>query len=706
MTVSPRRRGRILPAAAIILAGAAGAAESQEAASGLPFNAIQNGDVQPRHSSPIRAFEAVKGPGLDGPSPAGRGVAPVAPFLPRLRQHRDSRPSPIQPLFGADRAPGDLPYRNDHVRVPAGEVEDLRQSARSTKLATGYSSPGDTIDVYGQSTVRTPDMYVRGFIRGVDAGSSFQDGDGNTTPFSYERNTQQVILGWTPAPGVEVFGVGIRDDIAEDRTPSAGLDNAVTERWVGRLGGEFSNVNGPIDRIRADVRLRDGSRTNDNFTVRAFRFQPGSRRVEVDNDRRILDGRLFGDTSLGGIEHRFGIDWSYEQREGERAADSRPPSPIPLLDLHAATLFPDVEILEIGPTWEAAASASPDDHFRLGLGYRFVDAGASDSAINRQGEGPFAFLTPGLPATPSNAYLHYYGTSETGSRDHLLSARLVYQREALNDRLTLFGELARTDRAPDSKERYFAATTPPPQAANRLIGNPALDPERHYTLGGGLDLSGPDWVGFGRARRGPTTILLGAWRLRGAARVSWIDDFISRDKARGQNGILRNDQALVFRNVDARFVTGEIDAEWNLTPRLATRLNLVATFARNTSEDRALYGIAPMEANWLVEYRDSLGTVGTWSVGAKLRLAARQDRVDDDPATGSGFDEGETDGFAVVDLYAGAQVFDRAGLRLGVENLLDVDYREHAARDTLEFPTRRRIDAPGRTVFVRGIVTF
>lgn len=689
---------------ACLLSAQATPALAQESSSGLPLFAILQGDVQPRHTSPIRRLEAFQGAGLDGPRPPGMSAMPVNPFLMRFRQHRDSRPLPIMPLAGFDRAPGDMPYRNDNVRLPAGELEGLRRSARTFKAGLGFSSPGNAVDGYGQATIRQPRFYARGFVRGAVAGDSYEDGSGQEVPFEYRRNSEQLVLGWTPTPDFELFGAFIRDEIDEDRTPSSALDNVSTDRLVGRLGFEDRDGFGLFDRIRGEVRFRNADRVNNNFEVRDFVFRPGARRVQVENERRFLDGRVFADFRTGAVRHRIGGDWVYEERDGLRFIDANPASADPSLDLLGARLFPDITTLEVGPTWESAFSLSEDEHLRFGLGYRYVRADADD--VDTPGEGPFAALAPGVPSTARNTYAFYYGDTEISQVDHLLSARALVQREMVDDRVTLFGELARIDRAADSKERYWTGITPPPGAANRLVGNPGLDPERRYQAAIGFSADGPDWLSFGRARRTGETILSGAWSVSGAVQASHIQDFITRDRARLQDGVLRDDRALIFRNVDVTMLTAELDAQWNVTPNLSTRANLIYTVAENTTDDRPLYGIAPLEANLLVDYSDRLGAVGTWSVGGKLRLVADQTRVDDDPNTGAGFDEGETDSFAVLDLYAGVQLYDRVGVRLGIENVLDATYQEHVARDTLDFRQRQRINAPGRSVFLRGVITF
>ncbi len=692
----------LAPVSLALLATAGAPAHAQD--SGIPFAQSQGGLVQPSHTSPIQQFEAFRGAGLDAPRPPGRGVQPVAPFLPRLRQHRDSRPLPITPVIAFDRAPGDQPYRNDVIRLPGGELDALRRSARPIKPIGGTSSAGTVFEPHTQATLRTPEAYARAFGRFADAGDLFEDGNGNDVPFEYQRNTEQVILGWTPDPGFELFGVVLRDEIDDDATPSAGLDNVETDRLVGRVGFEARRGFGVFDRVRAEVRVRDASRTNNNFDVRDFGDAPGPLRIEVDLERRFIDGRVFGDLMTGPVQHRVGVDWVTEGRDALRFADSTPSADDPTLDILSARLFPDVAMAELGPTWEAAFSPSENDHLRMALGYRFVTADADD--VDVLGEGPFATLGPGVVATPRNAYEFYYGETEIAQIDHLINGKLLYQREFAQDRLTLFGEFARIDRAADSKERYWSSLAPPPAAFNRLVGDPELDPERHMQAAGGFVFDGPDWIGFGRARRTGEAVSLGAWRLAAALRFSHVDDFITRDRARLQDGIFQDDLALVFRNVDVNMLTAEGDAQWNLTPNIAARANVVVTYAQNLTDDRPLYGIAPMEGNLLLEYHDRLKRIGNWSVGGKLRMVADQRRVDADEALGAGFDEGETDGFVALDLYAGVQLFDRGALRLGLENLFDQTYQEHVARGTVDFLQRQRITAPGRSVFLRGIASF
>jgi hypothetical protein len=91
------------------------------------------------------------------------------------------------------------------------------------------------------------------------------------------------------------------------------------------------------------------------------------------------------------------------------------------------------------------------------------------------------------------------------------------------------------------------------------------------------------------------------------------------------------------------------------------------------------------------------GEIGRWSVGAKLRLVAAQNRADITPRTGSGDDVDRSNGFALLDRFDIVQIRERIALRVGVNNVTDTTFAEH-----LPFRTTDDTNvAPGRRVAVR-----
>lgn len=79
---------------------------------------------------------------------------------------------------------------------------------------------------------------------------------------------------------------------------------------------------------------------------------------------------------------------------------------------------------------------------------------------------------------------------------------------------------------------------------------------------------------------------------------------------------------------------------------------------------------------------------------------AKQTRRDDDINKGLGIDRDKA-GFALLDIYAGISLYDKIGLRFGVDNVLDKTYSEYISASHVEAiaPTAI-INAPGRTFYV------
>ena len=169
---------------------------------------------------------------------------------------------------------------------------------------------------------------------------------------------------------------------------------------------------------------------------------------------------------------------------------------------------------------------------------------------------------------------------------------------------------------------------------------------------------------------------------------------------------MRADNATIYRNVNADLARLAADVQWNVTGNVATRVNLSFDWGHNRTDGRALYGVAPFETNWLVDYHDDLSGIGTWHTGTKLRMVAGQDRADTDPSRGSGYDSAKTSGFSVLDLYAGAQIYDRVSMTAGIDNVFDKRYAVHHVVPLTGTGAAKAVDAPGRTFFVRATASF
>jgi len=233
-----------------------------------------------------------------------------------------------------------------------------------------------------------------------------------------------------------------------------------------------------------------------------------------------------------------------------------------------------------------------------------------------------------------------------------------------------------SSRAADTTQRYLGSNNM--AAAKRWVGNPQVVAAKHNQFDLGLS----------------SQTEKGTWSLTGF--VDAADDFILRDRAHGQEGVLRDDGATIYRNIAARLMGFEAEGSRRLGDRL--RLAGVASWVRgdNRTDERPLAQIPPLEGWLRLDYG-----VDRWGAAGLFRWAAAQDRVDDDPRTGSGQDYGATPGFGVLDLSCRYEILRSLTITAGADNVFDRTYANHLNRGNLFDPDPVRINEPGRTFWVR-----
>jgi iron complex outermembrane receptor protein len=228
----------------------------------------------------------------------------------------------------------------------------------------------------------------------------------------------------------------------------------------------------------------------------------------------------------------------------------------------------------------------------------------------------------------------------------------------------------------DATERYLGANSAMP--GMRWVGNPALEPARFHQID------------------------LGAGWSRGGARADVaffaanVDGYLLADRARGQPGIAQSDGARIYRNVGAVRYGAELDGVFRTRGPVVVSGGLWWVWADNTTDDRPIAQTPPLTGRITTTWQES-----RWSLSGTIRLAAEQNRVDDDPATGSGLDAGPTPGWAVVDAAADVRLGAGISLNAGVANIFNLNYANHLNRGSLFDPEPVRVNEPGRTLWLR-----
>jgi iron complex outermembrane receptor protein len=656
----------------------------------------------------MRALPAALAAALMLPLSAAAQTLPEAPLIPRLEPHDRPGPLPIPAAGDLGIAPIFNLYRRDRITPDLGILRPMVEGTQGLRLGAGYGGAGDAREVFGQGLLRHGPYAAMGGLAWRDVGG-YDDGAGDRTRYGYNRLTGNLGAVATPRDGTALRLVLLHDDVRDMLMPlggpavefgvplvsGAGADPLFTTRTALRLAGEHRVEDGP--RIRLDAGYTRFDREADNFTLRAS--LPANRvRSQIAAD--IFDARLALDDVAGGVAWRIGLDLRFENRNGRRFGAPGLNS----LAILSGRQAPDAETTEFGIFGEAAVA--PWQGGRLALALRLdhaeAEAGAADDLLR----------TPGFTGAVRSLYAQYYGAGVPVSRSFTEpSALLRLDHQVAAGGPAAHGSLGRIARRPAIEELFFALPSAPVLTAQgtpaRQVGNPTLSPEIHYRAEAGLAWQGEGWQGW--MRPPPATapgIDSSAWRFALTGHVSQVEDYIARDRARGQAGVLRSDFAAIWRNVDAMLAGVEADLQWNLTRNLATRANLAWTWGENRDTGKALYGIAPLEANLIAEWHDRLFDEGRWSIGAKLRLVAAQNRADVNPRTGSGYDVDQSDAFTLLDLFATVQWREGVALRVGLDNVTNAAFAEHLPFRTTDDTNFAPVRGPGRAVWARALITF
>lgn len=491
----------------------------------------------------------------------------------------------------------------------------------------------------------------------MDAGAGeyddYVDGDGEAVRSGFRRRSLHAMAGRDFGDaGVLEFGVE-RAETLDARFAGAGMDAPLDRMTGARLAWRRNLAGGELS-VRGWRNEVD--HVMDNFSLRP---QPAmAMRVPAESDTQGGDLRF--ETSVGAWSLTTGLDLSTNRRQATRFAGPSPQS----LTMVNAYLWPDARLDQAGAFAEGERALGEG---KLTAGLR-VDRFQAEARLAAQSPSPMAMA-------PSAFYAMYYGSTDARWDDTGVSGLLRIE-QPLAGGLTGFAGLSRTTRAADATERFLAAPATTP--SGRWIGNPDLALEKHLQLDLGLA-----WQG-----QAASASL--------AAFADRVDDYILRDRARGQDGVLRADGASIYRNVDASLVGLETEGRWQLTEALVLEAEAAWVRGQNRDDDRPLAQIPPLNGTLALAWDT---TAGEWR--ASLRGAARQDRVDDDVTTGSGLDARQTPGFGVLDL-GWSREFGAHRLRLDLRNAFDRTYAEHLNRANLDpfNPVPVQVNEPGRGVFL------
>ncbi len=489
---------------------------------------------------------------------------------------------------------------------------------------------------------------------------SYSDGDGEQVASAFDSRNGLLTLGWTPD---NLTSLSLSWEVNRTRDAlyaGAGMDSPFSDGDVIRFKFRRAAGSGLLGETGADLYWSAVEHLMDNYSLRPFTAAVA---MSAPSTSDSAGGRMWIDLDISPrLELSVGLDVARNDRQALRFAGPNPDN----ASMLQSVLWPEVDLGQDGLYLEGRTPIGEGGQLRFGLrGDRHTASAAA------------ADLQPaGANSTPRQLWESYYGPVEDSWDDIDVGGFVRWEHRLAGPGVGFFAGLSRTARAADTTQRYIAANSAMPPM--RWVGNPTLEVANHFQLDGGVSWSG---AGF---------------QLEVTVFADRVANEILRDRAHGQPGILRDDGATVYRNIDARRLGFEIAGRSRIGSTLTVGGDAAYVWAQNTSDDRPIAQTPPLEGMLSLDWAHR-----RWVASGALRWAAAQTRVDDDPATGSGLDVGETPGWAILSLSVLLDVGAGFGIAAGADNIFDRTYAYHLNRANAFDPLQVQVNEPGRTLWLR-----
>lgn len=488
--------------------------------------------------------------------------------------------------------------------------------------------------------------YVRGLAQ-IKKGGNYEDGSGREVRSSYDHKQGGIILGVTPTED-RLFEFSFEQNSFRDALyPGAGMDSPEENADIFRLRYLDKPATSKIDSIKAEFYLSDVDHLMDNFSLRPNM----GIKMATPTTSKTVGGRVNLQSTLNNTTKlEYGIDIQNNERDAVLNNVTAGKS--------VSLMWPDVSIDQTGLFAEITKKLANKQRIKYGARVDFVDVSHAKASVASEATG----------RTANQSYQFYHGTTATDKDETNVGALLRYEKD-LNKGVSFFTGISRSVRTADASERGMNKWVLNP--AQRWVGNPDLDPEKHHQFDVGMSKKTQNYD------------------VSGNIFYDKVEDYILRDAAA--------DGANIYRNVDARLYGIELESRFKLSERLDLTSSLAYVHATNTTDDRAIAQTPPLNGKLQLDYSKN-----RWSLGSRINFSDKQDRID----TLSPQEVGVTPGNGTVDLYGNYRVSNNVNLRLGFDNVLDKTYAEHASRSNLFDTTAIKVNEPGRTAWAKLTVDF
>lgn len=491
--------------------------------------------------------------------------------------------------------------------------------------------------------------------------NNYDDGDGKEVRSSFEENNYGISMGVTPQSG-DHYKVSVqRHEVLDALFPGAGMDSPFSETTNISVQGTHLWKGPKLKSSKLSLYRSDVDHQMDNFSLRPA----GMAYRRVDSTSETTGLKLKNDLHLFGIRFENAIEYRKNERNASRFQGTNATNVTTL----QSSMWPGISIAQYGLALEGSRKISQTklvagvraDHYTID----YATADVTSSLTNR---------------SANDLYRQFYGYGSL-EQDETNIGGLIRFEHALKPSLTLKAGLSRSLRTADATERGLANDMVVMGNNRSWVGNPLIAPEEHHQV---------DVAALYRHKKAQVGLSL---------YYNKVNNYILRDSARGQAGILLNaPNADVYTNVDAYLAGAEFESQVVLNSWTQLDINFFYTYGKNETYDLALAQVPAFQGRLAANLKLNDAFVLTPS----LDWALRQNRIDSNTATGSGRDIRATPGYTIWNLAASYSLQETLVANIAVTNIFDKKYANHLNRSNISDSTEVQVFEPGRS-FTAGL---
>ncbi|NVJ70192.1 MAG: TonB-dependent receptor [Alphaproteobacteria bacterium] len=533
----------------------------------------------------------------------------------------------------------------------------------SGSLSGALRSADESVAVGGVVGASTDTWRVH-VLGSYEDGGNIRFSGGDIANTFHKRTVGGVGLGWRSEDGKHELGLDYRhNQVGDTGNPPFAMDieffngDFVRAKYIGK----YDDLS-----VEANIGYADIDHAMTNYQSRPAPMAPMQRRSLAWAETLTAD--LSATTDVAGGKLKVGGDFEKSDHE---LLITNPNNADFFLNS-----FKGVEMERFGgfAEWRFEEDGSG---FEIGARYDHYSSTTDGAAVGS--------AVPAMPAMLAMAF-----TNADTDVTHDVVDLVAQGWYAVNGETTLRATLARKNRAPGYVEQFAWLPTPASGGladGNTYVGDLNLKAETALIAELGVDYASDSFY------------------MRPTVFYRKVDDFIQGVPFDDTPGVVNTPVEMIsamngdptplrFANVDATLYGLDVDLGVTLSDRW--HLDGSFSYVRAERDDISdnLYRIAPARGTVALTYEG-----GDWYVTAASRLVAAQKKVS---TTNS---EAATDGYALVDLYAGWWLNESVSLTAGVENLFDRYYQDHLAGYNRiagsDVPLGSRLPGAGTNAFVR-----